>query len=150
MFAIAYTPWLQPEELEIACRLEADDLPIQGVVPSQRMTRQAIFDELNNFNIKPDIRTNKKFQSEVCIHLLFLQNLINLLVVFSSLQGFDSFEASLSTPSAMRRWKFLALMNGNLTFVKAGLTRGHTLLSLNCEKTTVSLALEISTFAVTR
>ena len=148
-FAIAYTPWLAPEELEIACRAEAHDYPSQSVGQNQSLTRQAIFQQLTEFNIKPDVRTDKNFQSEVSIHFSFL-HLVNWLLVFSSLQAFDSFGLSLLTPSAIRHWKSLASMNSNPTFVKGGLTRGHIQLSLNLEKTTASLALEISIFAVTR
>ena len=65
IFAIGYFPWLQPEDLEVACRLEAHDLPSQDPV------RQAIFQLLNECNIKPDVRTNKHFQSEVGVYLFF-------------------------------------------------------------------------------
>jgi hypothetical protein len=69
LFAIERTPWLKSSELEIGCRFETLD------APDQTPASEAIFDDLNYSNIKPEIRTTRKFQSQVAA-LFHLQNLL--------------------------------------------------------------------------
>ena len=91
MFAIECTPWLSSNDLEIGCRLE------DGDPQDQNGPHTAIFEELNNFNIRPEVRVTRKFQSQVSLYLFNQQDQTNGLV-FSFLQGSGSSGASLSTP----------------------------------------------------
>lgn len=63
VFAINHAPWLPLSLLEWGCRLETLD-------PSQQnRSVKGVFEELNNHNIKPEVRVTRRFQTQVNVYL---------------------------------------------------------------------------------